>query len=467
MTSKLFFKYFSLIVLIVCEITLDIVFAMRFGWWVIVYFLIVSLFKIILLAQINFEIQKKELLVPWFVTLTFFPLVGCVLYLSYCQKKHASKKLEKVFEECGCCGENHDYSARAKYHAWGKDFFEDVKKQIKNAKKYVFFEFYIVEHGKLFDEMLEILKDKIKEGVEVFMLVDEIGSLCRVPKSFCKEMKSVGIKCQKFKNFSATFLHNNRDHRKLVVVDGKFVFLGGVNLADEYVGAKQKYGIWKDGGVRIEGEGVGAFVKSFCALFGVASRHKLDANKFIEKTKNNFEGVAKNIFLYPSVGNNLTTQNGFVDIFEKAQTEIKISTPYFIPDEIVLSAMSRAASRGVKIKIFVPGIADKKFVNLVTKSFYEEQLKNGIEIWEYKNGFVHSKNILVDGKRMIVGTINIDNRSFFRNFECAVEVCGSPAVKKLDEDFLEMEKCGEKIEKKRVQKPTFLVKLLRLFAPML
>lgn len=468
MTSKLFLKYFSLVVLVVCEITLNIVFSIKFGGWVCVWFLFVSVLGVAVLAHVNFEISKKELLVPWFVSTTFFPLVSLALFLVFCQKKHSSKKLEKTLFEAGCLEHGFVYSARAKYYAWGKDFFEDVKKQIKNAKKYVFFEFYIVENGKLFDELLEILKQKIQTGVEVFMLVDEIGSLCRVPKSFCKDMKKLGIKCQKFDSFSSTLLHNNRNHKKVVVVDGSVAFVGGVNLADEYVGKKQKYGIWKDGGVRVEGEGVSEFVKSFCAMFFVASHHKLDANKYLSQNKSKFESRAKNLFLQPScVGKNLAVEREIVDLFEMAEREIKIATPYFIPDTTIQTALNRAANRGVKIKIFVPGIADKKLVNLVTKSFYEEQVKNGVEIWEFEKGFVHSKNILIDEKTMVVGTINLDSRSFFRNFECAVEISSSPAVQKLSADFLDLQTKSKKIDEKHLQKPTFWIKLLRLFAPML
>lgn len=453
--------------MIVCEISLNITFAVRFGGWVVAYFFLTSLLSVVILAQINFEVEKKELLIPWFLVLTFFPLVGAILLMTFKQKHHAAKKLEKAFAQ-NCDLPQHEYAAQAKYYAWGKDFFEDVKKQVKNAKKYVFFEFYIVEYGKLFDELLEIIKQKIQQGVKIYMLVDGIGSIARVPKSFCRDMKKLGIACAKYNSFSSTLLHNNRDHRKIVVVDGKTLFLGGVNLADEYVGEKQKYGIWKDCGLKVEGDGVRDYVKTFCVLFGVASNKKLDAKEFVVDVKKQCLGRAKNIFMQPScVGKNLVLQKYLVDLFESAQNEIKISTPYFIPNSILQTAICRAAQRGVKIKIFVPGIADKKYVNIVTKSFYEKQIGCGVEIYEFKDGFVHSKNLLIDNKTMLVGTINFDGRSLFRNFECAVQVRDCDAVKKLSEDFLQLEKQSKIITHRDLIKPTFFVKLLRLFAPML
>ena len=223
MASKLFFKYFSLILLVLCEITLDIIFAIKFQGFVEVYFLLTSILAVIILSCVNFVIKKKELLVPWFVIFLFFPLVGSVLYFVFCGKIISSNKVKKKIENEKINDEKFSQT-KAKYYAWGKDFFEDVKKQIKKAKKYVFFEFYILEYGKLFDELIEVVKEKIENGVEVFMLIDEIGSLNRLPKNFLTDMKNIGVKCQKFQGLTSGLLHNNRDHRKIVVVDGDVAF---------------------------------------------------------------------------------------------------------------------------------------------------------------------------------------------------------------------------------------------------
>lgn len=469
MSSKLFFKYFSILIVIVCEIILDIVFAIRFGGWITLYFFITSLVSVAVLACVNFHIQKKELLIPWFLVMMFFPLVGLVLCFVFYQKINAVKLMKKKFEnECPCVSKNF-MDVQAKYYAWGKDFFEDIKKQVKKAKKYVFFEFFIVEYGKLFDELIEILKMKIADGVEVFMLVDEIGSINRLPKNFFRDMRELGIRCQKFDGFSSGFLHNNRDHRKVVAIDGNVAFVGGANIADEYVGEKQKFGIWKDGGVKIVGEGAMEFAKSFCTMFCVASKKKCCPKHFDFKSKLKIsDGQSKNLFMLPScIGENLEVEREIVALIDEAKEEIKISTPYFIPDGIIQSALYRAARRGVKIKIFVPGIADKKLVNMVTKSHYENAISNGIEMLEFEKGFIHSKNILVDKATMLVGTINIDYRSFFRNFECAVIIKNSSAVQELSDDFKQIEKQCKKVEAKDLPRPNFFIKLLKLFAPVL
>lgn len=468
MASKLFFKYFSLILLVLCEIILDIVFAIKFQGFVEVYFLLTSILAVIILSCVNFVIKKKELLVPWFVVFLFFPLVGSVLYFVFCGKIISSNKVKKKIENEKINDEKFSQT-KAKYYAWGKDFFEDVKKQIKKAKKYVFFEFYILEYGKLFDELIEVVKEKIENGVEVFMLIDEIGSLNRLPKNFLTDMKNIGVKCQKFQGLTSGLLHNNRDHRKIVVVDGDVAFLGGVNLADEYVGKKQKYGIWKDGGVRVEGEVARDFAKSFCAMFSLSSKNircpKIDEDK-CERILG--DGLAKSLFFTPScVGEKTKAECEIISLLDEAKTEIKISTPYFIPDDDIQEALQRACDRGVRVTIFVPGIADKKLVNLVTKSYYQCQLERGIEIFEFEKGFIHSKNILIDDSSILVGTINLDYRSFFRNFECGVIVKNSQASRQLADDFSELEKSCKKIEPKDLPKTRLLIKILRFFAPIL
>lgn len=464
MASKLFFRYFSLILLIFCEITLDVVFAIKFQGFVEIYFLMTSILGVLVLSCVNFVVKKKELLVPWFVIFLFFPLVGSVLYFVFQKKIVASDKMKMKFEQH--LQKSHFVPVKAKYYSWGKDFFDDVKKQIKKAKNFIFFEFYIVECGKLFDELVEILKQKVLEGVKVFMLIDEIGSLNKLPKNFFSDMKSIGIQCQKFQGMASGLLHNNRDHRKIVVVDGTVVFLGGVNLADEYVGKKQKYGIWKDGGVKVEGEVAKDFAKTFCTMFSLGKDSCPKLCGF--KTNAKCEGVGKSLMLTPScVGERTRAECEIINLIDEAKREIKISTPYFIPDDDVQEALKRAASRGVRVKIFVPGIADKKLVNMVTKSYYKAQLENGIHIFEFEKGFIHSKNILVDESAMLVGTINLDYRSFFRNFECGVVIKNSASVGQLAADFCDLEKACKKIDIKNVPKSHLFTKILRFFSPIL
>lgn len=349
----------------------------------------------------------------------------------------------------------------AKYYPSGETMFADMLKAIKEAKKYIFLEYFIIDEGLMWGSILKLLHDKVKEGVEVRVLYDGMCEFSLLPHSYPKELEKLGIKTRIFSKilpFISTS-YNFRDHRKLLIIDGKTVFTGGVNLADEYINHIERFGHWKDAGIRLRGEPVKScilmFLQNWYLSIDRKERRKLEKNSRLKAASD--ERFVYECFKYLDVGISYdNSDEGFVipygdnpldsekvgemvylDIINRAEKYVYIMTPYLILDEALTISLTHAAKKGVDVRIIAPHKPDKKLVFANTRSHYKELLEAGVSIYEYEPGFLHSKVFASDDKRSVVGSINLDYRSLYHNFENAVYVESIKFTEDVKRDFEE------------------------------
>lgn len=341
------------------------------------------------------------------------------------------------------------HKSEAVYYPLGEDKFADLLRELKKAEKFIFLEYFIVERGIMWNAVLDILKEKVKEGVEVRMMYDGMCSLLLLPYRYPEELRRYGIKAKMFAPI-VPFLsttQNNRDHRKVVVIDGKVAFTGGVNLADEYINKVERFGHWKDIAVKITGDAVRSFTVMYLQMWNVSEKGSEDYEKYLKNIVFE-EPLYHDGFVIP-YGETPTrsTEVGktvYSSMINGASKYVHIMTPYFIVDREFLDCMRYAARRGVEVSMILPHIPDKKVVYYIARSFYPELLEAGIKVYEYTPGFIHAKAFVSDDISATVGTINLDYRSFYHHFECGVYFYDHSVVAKVEKDFQEtLLKCQE------------------------
>ena len=341
------------------------------------------------------------------------------------------------------------HNTYTQYFPTGEEYIEKLKEDLLSAKRYIFIEYFIIDRGKVWDSVLEILKQKVQEGVEVRVMYDGFCSVLLLPYKYPKKLKEFGIEAKMFAPI-VPFLsttQNSRDHRKIVVIDGKVGYTGGVNLADEYVNLKVRFGHWKDGGIRIEGRAVMSFLLMFIQMWNLYGKENLDFDKYVHIEEDR-EYQEHDGFVIP-YGDTPTTDTEIAKtvyeaIFTHACEYIHIMTPYFVVDREFLSIMRYAAERGIDIRIILPHIPDKKIAFYIAQTYYKELLKSGIRVYEYTPGFVHSKLMVADDRMGTVGSVNLDYRSFYHHFECGVYLYENSAIKSMEKDFNDtLEECIE------------------------
>ncbi len=363
---------------------------------------------------------------------------------------------------------------KTEFLSTGECFFERIKEDLKNAKEYIFMEYFILEEGKMWDETLEILLQKVKEGVEVRILYDDIGCMGKLNAWYAKKLRRQGINCRKFSPFVPVLsnVHNNRDHRKITVIDGKIGYTGGINFSDEYINEVQPFGQWKDTAIRLEGEGVRAFVIMFLRLFCLAQKKVEDFTLYLPTEYEKFEGEG---FVHPygdgprpmyptSVGENV-----YLNLINGAKEYVYVTTPYLILDYRLREALLRAASRGIDVRIVTPHVPDKKVAFSLTRSHYLALVQGGVKIYEYTLGFIHAKQVLVDGDVGVVGTINLDYRSLIHHYENAVLMYKTKALEGMAEDFRQLFEISQLQTEESAKKGIFsriVCHIFKVFAPL-
>lgn len=333
-------------------------------------------------------------------------------------------------------------SSSVEYYPFGEDMFEELKKQLREAKHFILMEYFIVTDGEMWDSILDILKDKVEEGVDVRFMYDGTCAVALVPYDYPKRLAKLGIKCKAFSPIRP-FLsshQNNRDHRKITVIDGHTAFTGGINLADEYINAVHPYGVWKDTAVMIKGPAVKSFTVMFLQMWNIDGNYLADYNRYMlpENYSYKLKGEGSG-YVMPygdsPLDNEQIGKQVYVDILNSAKKYVMIMTPYLIIDNDMCNALRYAAKRGVEVKIILPHIPDKKYAFSLAHSHYPDLLKAGIHIYEYKPGFVHAKMYVSDDVKATVGTINMDYRSLYLHWENGVYFYGNPAVEAVKQDF--------------------------------
>lgn len=369
-------------------------------------------------------------------------------------------------------------NTNVKYLPTGEDMFEEMKARLKEAKHFIFMEYFIVEHGYMWQSILDILEEKAKEGVEVRFMYDGMCCLILLPYSYPKKLEAMGIRCKMFAPVrpALSSYQNNRDHRKICVIDGHTAFTGGVNLADEYINKKTRFGHWKDTAIMLQGDAVDSFTMMFLQMWRVNEKDKEDYGRYLRPK--NFQYPSEldmGGFVMPYGDSPLDRENVgeqvYLDILGHAKKYVHIMTPYLILDDELTSALKYSAKRGVETIIIMPHIPDKIYAYLLARSYYTELISAGVRIFEYTPGFVHAKMFTSDDEKAVVGTINLDFRSLYLHFECAAYLYMNKAVHDVERDFQEtLLKCQEITTESCKRYPYYKQlagRALRLFAPLM
>ena len=354
-----------------------------------------------------------------------------------------------------------------KYYKSGEDFYETLIIELKNAKKYIFMEYFIVEDGVMWKEILDVLKEKVKEGVEVRFLYDDIGCLFTLPSNYYKKLNSYGIKANCFAKFSgrANSSHNNRSHRKITIIDGKVAFTGGINLADEYINKNQRLGYWKDSVIELYGKGVFELLKIFIFDWDLNNNEVTQVDDYYTASDDIFNdgyyipfGTGPRPIYKPNIAENM-----YLNLINQAKNYVYITTPYLIIDNELTNALINASKRGVNVVLITPHIPDKKIVYMLTKNAYIPLINAGVKIYEFTPGFMHAKNFMCDDLYAVCGTINFDYRSLIHHYEDAVWMYKSSAIKDMKEDF----EATLKISTRQTKETSYQNALIRLFVGLL
>lgn len=368
-------------------------------------------------------------------------------------------------------------NTQTKYYPTGEEMFPDILEALRSAEHFIFMEYFIVEEGVMFNQILDILKEKAAAGVDVRFIYDDFGCVTTLPARYYETMQSFGIKCVKFNPLYPIMavIMNNRDHRKILVVDGKIGFTGGINLADEYINAVERFGYWKDTGIRLKGEAVWSFTVMFLEMWSYITKEiSTDISGFKPQVYKE-EEFQNDGYVQPyddsPLDHETSGENIYMNIINRAKDYVYIFTPYLIPDHEMIKCLENSAKSGVDVRIIMPGIPDKKIVYWMGQSYYEELLKSGVKIYQYKPGFVHAKCFVCDDEIATVGSINMDYRSLYLHFECGVWMYQTKAVMQVKEDVLDTLQHCEEITMEFCRKRPAVIRtmlgVLKIFAPLL
>ncbi|MBR3644974.1 MAG: cardiolipin synthase [Lachnospiraceae bacterium] len=359
----------------------------------------------------------------------------------------------------------------------GEKKFEHLMADIKSAQKFIFLEYFIIESGQVWDSILDELIVKQKEGVEIRVMYDGMCSLIQLPVGYYKRLSKMGIKSKPFSPMRPFFSthQNNRDHRKIAVIDGKIAYNGGINLADEYMNITKRFGYWKDSAVRIEGPCVKNFTLMFLRMWNMSEETIENFNPYLKVkinclNKNENQGYVS-AFSDEPFDDETVAEQVYLQILNSAKKYVHIITPYLVIDNIMMYELKFAAKRGVDVKLVLPGIPDKKYAYCVARTYYEELLEAGVKIYEFTPGFTHAKMMISDDDVATVGTVNLDYRSFYLHFECGTLIFNNPAIKDMQTDFRKVIGQSKLVTMMECRNRSLAYKisgkLLRLIAPLL
>lgn len=339
-------------------------------------------------------------------------------------------------------------NTHATYFGLGEKVLEAMLEDLKQAKKFIFMEYFIVSDGKVWSDILEVLTRKVKEGVEVKLLFDDFGTLRINTQAFRRDLKSRGIEMSIFNPIHRDMVRmsfNYRNHKKITVIDGNIGYTGGFNLADEYANYIERFGHWKDSGIRLYGDGVYSFTCFFLNMWRIVNKNvRINDADYRPQAHVFQEGYVQPFMGGPHRNPHNPTEGVYTRMINKARDYIYITTPYLVLDQSMRDDLTSAAQSGVDVCIIVPRIYDKWYVYMVNVSNYGKLMEAGVHIYEYKPGFIHAKNVIADDECAICGTINTDYRSFYLHYECGVFLSEMEAVKDMKDDFLRtLEECEE------------------------
>ena len=475
-----------------------------------------AVFTVLAIIFVIYLVSKRDessYKILWIIVILALPILGAMLYLTLGNKKTGKKLTEKLQKAKKNLLEDNEKAEKgrsqnqiildkikseeprlgqslqhlsestyfpvhingtSKYYPFGEDMFADMVEDLKKAEHYVYIEYFIIENGKFWDTLVDILQDKASEGVDVRVMYDDLGSIGTYSVKDIADLQKKGIRCISFNPFLLIKSQlNNRDHRKIMVIDGKVAYSGGVNLADEYINEVEKFGVWKDIGFRITGTAVQSYTYMFAEFWDAFSKDPVP-KKMLVKSGYDEAPDETNGYILPYYDSPMRDEPAsnvlFTEFLSMATDYVWFYTPYLMLGDALFDAFIRAAKRGVDVRIIMPGIPDKKMVFRLGRSYYKDLLAAGVKIYEYEPGFVHAKAVLMDGKICGIGTVNLDYRSLFLHFECYSLFYKADIYESLKKDYLEtLKKCRvmsiEDVQKGRLG--MLWDGILRIAAPLL
>ena len=494
--------------LIVIQIALLTLAVLRLSRYFAVFYGIFMLLSVIMTLAVIDKEENPSYKLAWVIPIMAFPLFGGFFYLMFGNPRLSHRLSERLTREqdrltalmppcreacaqAAALGEElrnqSEYIARTgfppfartetTYLSPGEEKFRAMLAALEKAERYIFLEYFIIEEGVMWNSILEILERKAAQGVEVRVIYDGFGCLLTLPDDYFKTLRSKGIRCIEFNPLIPvlTMFMNNRDHRKILVIDGHTGFMGGVNLADEYINARVKFGHWKDAAVMLHGDAVWSLVIMFLTMWDSLSDERAsDPERFRPLPEELPEH--KNGLVQPYTDSPLDREQVgemvYLNIINRAHRYLYICTPYLIVDNETVTALLLAAKSGVDVRIITPHIGDKWYVHLLTRAYYPQLVRGGVKIYEYTPGFIHSKTFVADDRVATVGTINLDYRSLYLHFECGVWMADTSCIGEIREDFLRTLQCCEQVtpDSPLLRMGGFkqLIRaVLRLFAPLM
>lgn len=481
MKQKLFKPFLSRLVIVIFVILIQVLWFSLAVTKLLAYSTSINMvLTVISIGALLYIVNKDEnpaYKLAWVIPIALFPVFGGVLYLFYGDKRptkgmrrrmdkaavqltpllpDAEPLLEQIKKEDkaaygqmkyinDCAGFPAYQNTRSTYFSSGEECFPVLLERLRKAEKFIFLEYFIIEEdSRMWTEVLEILKEKAAQGVDVRLLYDDMGSVSLLPWQYYRKLETYGIQCEAFNHVIPVFsvVMNNRDHRKITVIDGHTGFTGGWNFADEYINEKERFGYWKDSGVMLEGAAVWNLTVMFLEIWTSLRPGKREdfCNYMPSAGWRTICTDEQDGWVQPygdtPLDHESVSESVYLNMIHAAQDYIYITTPYLIIDNEMNTALILAAKRGVDVRILTPGIPDKKYVFWLTQSYYAGLTEGGVKIYEFDPGFVHAKSFVCDDKYAIVGTINMDFRSLFLHFECGVWFYRSPVVQEVKKDIL-------------------------------
>lgn len=473
----------------------------KYGFYAYGAFTLMSLLTILII------VSKKDnpiYKLAWVIPVALFPILGWLLYF-VAGRNHVSpnrvKRFKRVYEETkNLATQDEDIfedlrvyhpsiarqvnyikrtasmpiykNTQTEYLSPGASFFKRLCEELEKAEKFIFMEYFIIEEGKMWNTVLDILARKAAQGVEVKMMYDDLGCIQTVPSFYFKKLRALGIEVHVFNVFTPSLdvFVNYRDHRKITVIDGNVGFTGGNNLADEYINEVNKYGYWQDSSIMLKGEAVWSLSVLFMQMWQYYQDEIMDYARY--RPTKAFEGIG---YIMPfgdgPLDNHLVGENVYINMLANAKEYVSITTPYLILDHEMITALCTTAQSGVRVSIITPENPDKWYVHMVTRYNYKTLLEAGVEIYEFKDGFIHSKTMVCDDEIAVVGTQNFDFRSFYLHYECAVLLYHATAVPQVRADHLACFVRSKKVTIEECNKRNVFIRMLQavlnIFSPMM
>lgn len=496
--------FFSL--LIVLQAAVLVYFLVDFSTYSRTVYLVCYIVSIAAVLWLITKDDNPSYKIAWIILIMALPILGGLFYLFFGnktlplgtrqkQQKHRESEPALYLSPGGAAEElravcpeyvtEADYISRISefppfqntaitYCPLGEDFFLHLREELPKAEKFIFLEYFIIEKGVMWETILEILKERTAAGVEVCVMYDDFGCIQRLPLSYVKELESYGIKAAVFNRFRPSIdpSLNYRDHRKTCVIDGKVGFCGGLNLADEYINAVDRFGHWKDTAVMLRGEAVQNLTRMFLQVFTMVCPDSLNRphEEYLRTEPVEAEGFVQPYADSPLDSFNVA-ESVYMQIINRANRYVYITTPYLVLDNEMVTCLKMAAESGIDVRIMTPHHPDKWYVHMVSQSYYQTLINSGVKIYEYLPGFVHAKMFVSDDSCAVVGTANLDYRSLYLHYENNVIFYHHPAVMDVKKDIVEtFEKCHlmtiEELQSK-IRGKKILVALLKLWAPLM